>query len=153
MIFVRINPRCSQVMTLGDEIVVEGYVIPKDRLYTGNDEWVKIEGERARIGVTDYAQKQLKDVVGVELPETGRTVEKGEPIATIDSIKTAAEVYAPLSGQVLEVNEKLQESPELINTDPYGEGWIVVIRPSKLDDEKGSLLTPEKYAELVKKRE
>lgn len=138
---------------MADEIIVNGYVIPLDRLYTGSDEWVKIEDGKARIGVTDYAQKQLKDVVGVDLPETGAHIERGEPLATIDSIKTAAEVYSPLTGKVIEVNEKLLESPELVNSDPYGEGWLVVVEPERLDDEKGKLLTPEQYAELVKKRE
>ena len=135
------------------ELVVKGYVILTDRLYTGSDEWVKIEDGKARIGITDYAQRQLKDIVGVDLPETGSTVSKGEPLVTIDSIKTAAEVYAPLTGVVVEVNEKLLESPELVNTDPYGEGWLVVIEPSKLDEEKPKLLSAEDYAKLIEKRE
>jgi len=138
---------------LSEHIDVKGYIILKDRLYTGSDEWVKIEGGRARIGVTDYAQKQLKDIVGVDLPETGRKFSRGEPLAVIDSIKTSAEVYSPLSGVVVEVNEKLVEMPELINSDPYGEGWIAVIEPSDLESEKEKLLSPNDYAKLIEKRE
>uniref|UniRef100_A0A7J3ZLH8 Probable glycine cleavage system H protein n=1 Tax=Fervidicoccus fontis TaxID=683846 RepID=A0A7J3ZLH8_9CREN len=135
-----------------EKIEVKGYIVVSDRYYTSSDEWVKIEHNKARIGVTDYAQKQLKDIVGVELCEVGRKVRQGEVIATLDSIKATAEVYAPLAGTIEEVNERLVDAPELINNDPYGDGWIAVIVPSNLEEEKRKLLTPKDYAELIKKR-
>jgi len=137
---------------LEEKIEVKGYIVVSDRYYTSSDEWVKIEHNKARIGVTDYAQKQLKDIVGVELCEVGRKVRQGEVIATLDSIKATAEVYAPLAGTIEEVNERLVDAPELINNDPYGDGWIAVIVPSNLEEEKRKLLTPKDYAELIKKR-
>jgi len=102
--------------------------------------------------VTDYAQKKLRDIVGVELPEIGREVRAGEVVVSLESVKAAAEVYAPVSGRIVEVNERLEEEPELINSDPYGEGWLFKIEiadPRELE----KLLTPEKYAEHIKKRE
>ena len=105
-------------------------------LYTKTDEWARREDGRVRVGVTDYAQKMLKDIVGVELPEVGLEVKRGDVVATLESIKTTADVYAPVSGEVVEVNERLLEEPELVNKDPYGDGWIVVIRaadPSELE--------------------
>ncbi len=137
---------------MGEELVVNGYIVLKDRLYTGNDEWVKREDGKVKIGITDYAQKQLKDIVGIDLPETGQKVKKGEPIATIDSIKTAAEVYSPVTGVIVDVNEVLLENPEFLNTDPYGEGWIAVIEGEKIEEEVETLMTPEKYADYIKRR-
>jgi len=137
---------------VGEELIVNGYLVLKDRLYTGNDEWVKKENGKVKIGITDYAQKQLKDIVGIDLPETGQKVNKGEPIATIDSIKTAAEVYSPVTGVIVDVNEVLLENPEFLNTDPYGEGWIAVIEGEKIEEETESLMTPEKYADYIKRR-
>ncbi|NPA05557.1 MAG: glycine cleavage system protein GcvH [Crenarchaeota archaeon] len=134
-----------------EEIVVEGYRIPRDRLYTKTDEWAKREANTVIVGVTDYAQKKLRDIVGVDLPEEGQEVRRGEPIASIESVKAAADVYAPVSGRIVEVNERLLDEPELINKDPYGEGWIARIEisdPSELEQ----LLTPEQYAEEVKKK-
>jgi glycine cleavage system H protein len=115
-------------------------------LYTETDEWVKVEGDVARIGVTDYAQKMLRDVVGVELPKLGVKVRRGQSIAVIESIKATAEVYAPVTGTVVEVNERLRDEPELVNKDPYGGGWIVAV---KMDDPKEleQLLKPQEYIE------
>jgi glycine cleavage system H protein len=115
-------------------------------LYTETDEWVKVEGDVARIGVTDYAQKMLKDVVGVELPKPGAKVRRGQSVAVIESIKATAEVYAPVTGTVVEVNERLRDEPELVNKDPYGGGWIVAV---KMDDPKEleQLLKPQEYIE------
>ena len=117
-------------------------------LYTKTDEWARREDGRVRVGVTDYAQKMLKDVVGVELPEVGAEVKRGDVVATLESIKTTADVYAPVSGRVVEVNERLLEEPELINKDPYGDGWIVVIEladPSELE----GLLDHEGYVKKL----
>ncbi|MCE4611709.1 MAG: glycine cleavage system protein GcvH [Desulfurococcales archaeon] len=119
--------------------------------YTDTDEWVRVEGEVARVGVTDYAQKELKDVIGVELPERGSKVKKGDSAATIESIKATADVYSPVSGEIVEVNERLLEEPELINKDPYGDGWIFAVKienPSELE----ALLDYQAYIESVRKR-
>ncbi len=134
-----------------NELRVDGYIVLRDRRYTESDEWVKLEDDVALVGITDYAQKKLRDIVGVELPEPGRNVKKGETIASIESVKAAAEVYAPLDGEIVEVNERLYEEPELLNRDPYG-AWIVKIRVAdKSQFEK--LLTPEQYVELIRRRE
>ncbi len=137
---------------MAGEIRVGGYIVLTDRRYTDTDEWVKVEDGVAVVGITDYAQKKLRDIVGVELPETGRRVKRGEAVAAIESIKAAADVYAPVSGEVVEVNERLLDEPELLNRDPYGEGWMFKIRvedPGELE----KLLTPEQYAERIKREE
>uniref|UniRef100_A0A7C1E8J2 Probable glycine cleavage system H protein n=1 Tax=Fervidicoccus fontis TaxID=683846 RepID=A0A7C1E8J2_9CREN len=128
-----------------------GYKVATDRLYTREDEWVKVESGKATIGITDYAQKQLKDIVGVDLPVLGRTYRKGEAIAFVDSIKASAEVYAPLSGKVIEINESLQDDPQLINKDPYGDGWIARIEVLNIDETK-DLMKPEEYVEYIRRR-
>jgi len=125
------------------------YDVDDGLLYTKTDEWVRVEDGMIRVGVTDYAQKELKDIVGVELPEPGREVERGEPVAVLESVKATAEVYAPVDGVIEEVNERLLEEPELINKDPYGEGWIFTMRPSAPEQLK-ELLTPEAYAGRIK---
>ncbi|BAN90092.1 glycine cleavage system protein GcvH [Aeropyrum camini] len=135
------------------EVEVAGvkFVLRKDLRYTESDEWARLEDGIATVGITDFAQKELKDVVGVELPEKGRKVRKGEAVATVESIKATADIYAPLSGEIVDVNEKLLDQPELINDDPYGEGWIFKI---KVEDprEFETLLTAEQYVESVRKR-
>jgi glycine cleavage system H protein len=138
---------------LSEDIVVElkskKYIVKKDRRYTETDEWAKLEGSVAIVGLTDYAQKELKDIVSIELPEVGRKVRKGEEVGVVDSIKASSSYYSPLTGEVVEVNEKLTGNPELVNKDPYGEGWVFKIRVEN-PGEYDSLLTPEKYAEKVK---
>ncbi len=134
-----------------DKIIVDGkYVVLKDRYYTDTDEWVKIDGELATVGITDYAQKKLRDIVGVELPEVGREVKMGEPVAVVESVKAAADIYSPLSGTITEVNGDLSSSPELINKDPYGKGWIFKIKISN-PEEKDKLLNADRYVEKIKK--
>ncbi len=133
------------------EVVVSGkkYVVKRDRRYTRDHLWVKVEDGRARIGLTDYGQDVLKDVVGVELPEPGRRVGVGEVVASIEGLKTTTEVYTPLSGVIASVNERLVNEPELINTDPYGDGWLFEITGySREEYEK--LLSPEDYIESLK---
>ncbi|MCI4456563.1 MAG: glycine cleavage system protein GcvH [Desulfurococcaceae archaeon] len=117
-------------------------------MYTLDDEWVKIEGDIAIIGVTDYAQKKLKNIISIELPEIGRRMSKREVVATIESVKAVADVYSPLTGTVIEINETLKDQPELINHDPYGKGWIIKIKienPSEIN----TLLKPEEYAKKI----
>jgi glycine cleavage system H protein len=105
--------------------------------YSEEHEWVRVEGGEGVIGITDYAQDQLSDVVYVELPEVGDVFEKGDILATVESVKTASDVYMPVGGEVLEINEALEDSPELVNKDPYGQAWFVRIAiddPAELDD-------------------
>ena len=105
--------------------------VPEGLRYTKDHEWAKIEGKRARIGITDFAQDQLTDVVFVELPPMGRTVKQGEPIGTVESVKAVSEIFSPITGKVAEVNKALTEKPELVNKDPYGEGWMVVVEAAE----------------------
>ena len=137
---------------MAEEIRVNNYIVLRDRLYTKTDEWVKREGDIVVVGITDYAQKKLRDIVGVDLPEPGTSVKAGDTVASIESVKAAADVYAPVSGEIVEVNERLYDEPELLNKDPYGDGWMFKIR---LSDEKEleKLLTPEQYAEKIRKEE
>ena len=123
-------------------------MVPKELLYTKDHEWVRLEDGKAKVGITDHAQKSLGDIVYVELPAVGKTVKKGERAATVESVKAVGEVFAPLSGKVVEVNETVTQSPDLINKDPYGQGWLFVL---EIADKKEieTLLTPEAYEELV----
>ncbi|MDQ7031184.1 MAG: glycine cleavage system protein GcvH [Desulfonauticus sp.] len=125
-------------------------MIPENLLYTKSHEWVKIDQETAIIGITHFAQEQLGDITFIELPEVGRTLEQGEEIGSIESVKAASEVYSPVSGEVIEINTSLEDAPEKINEDPYGEGWICKI---KLSAPPQKLLTPEEYAKLIQEHE
>src|SRR6266571_3804223 len=105
--------------------------VPEALRYTKDHEWAKLEGKRARIGITDHAQTELTDVVFVELPPIGKVVKQGEPLGTVESVKAVSEIFAPVSGKVVEVNKALEEKPEIVNKDPYGEGWMVVLETSE----------------------
>ncbi|MCL1599532.1 MAG: glycine cleavage system protein GcvH [Actinomycetia bacterium] len=107
---------------------------PQDLRYAENHEWIRIDGSHARMGISDYAQDALGDIVFVELPEVGRVVSAGEAFAEVESTKSVSDVYAPVSGTIIEVNTALADTPELVNSDPYGEGWFVVIETSDLAD-------------------
>ncbi|MEX2705347.1 MAG: glycine cleavage system protein GcvH [Candidatus Freyarchaeota archaeon] len=130
-------------------VKVEDVNIPDDLLYIEEHQWAKIEGENVRVGITDYAQKALRDVVYVELPEVGTEVEHMNEFGSIESVKAVSELYAPVSGEIIEVNGELEDAPELVNEDPYGKGWMIIIKASNLDEEKGKLLTAEQYAKIV----
>jgi len=121
---------------------------PQGYRYTKDHEWLAIEGDRGRVGITDYAQKQLGDVVFVELPELGRTLLAGERFGTVESVKAVSELYAPVAGEVVEVNTPLADKPETINQDPHGAAWMIVV---KLADPAlaGSLLDAAAYEALV----
>jgi len=125
---------------------------PKDLKYTKDHEWARVEGNVAVVGITDYAQEKLGSIVFVELPPLGKSVKKGETVVTVDSVKAVAEVYSPLSGQVEEANESLKDIPEIINQDPYGQGWMVKIKISD-PAERGALMTPEVYQAFVAEEE
>lgn len=118
---------------------------PEELGYSKEHEWVKDEGNnRVRIGITHFAQEELGDVVFVELPQAGQTVEKDKPFSVVESVKAVSDIYSPLSGTIVEVNEELENRPELINEDPYGAGWIIVLELSD-PAEKETLLTAAEY--------
>lgn len=121
---------------------------PSDLKYTKDHEWVRLDGPQAQVGITDYAQKQLGDVVYLELPEVGRRVTKGDVFGTIESVKAVSELYAPVSGEVTEVNSALTERPEAVNKDPHG-SWMIALKISNPGD-TADLLDAEKYTELTK---
>ena len=121
---------------------------PADLKYTKDHEWIRLAGEIAEIGITDFAQDQLGDVVFVELPDPGRTVTAGESFGTIESVKAVSDVIAPLSGEILEVNQKAVDAPETVNEDPYGEGWLIRIRLSDSSEVDG-LLDVEAYKQFL----
>ncbi len=123
-----------------------------DLKYTESHEWVKVEGGTATVGITDYAQEQLTDIVFVELPEVGKEVEKGGECAVIESCKIAAELYAPVSGKVTEVNNELQDKPELINEDAFGKGWVLKLE-IKDSSEIDSLMDAGAYRSHLEKSE
>ena len=110
--------------------------VPDDLLYTESHEWVRREGDKIRVGITDHAQAELTDVVYVELPKVGATYEARGTIAVVESVKAASDIYAPVKGTVLEVNKALESNPALVNSDPYGDGWIYVLQIDNLDQLK-----------------
>lgn len=122
--------------------------IPEDLSYTAEHEWIDIENDIATVGITDYAQGELGDIVFVELPNQGDNTTQMEPFGTIEAVKAVSELFAPLSGKVVEVNSALEEAPELINNDPYGEGWIIKIKIGD-DSEIAKLLTAEDYRSQI----
>ncbi|MBM7694446.1 glycine cleavage system H protein [Peribacillus deserti] len=121
---------------------------PKDLRYSEEHEWVKIEGGNVRIGITDFAQSELGDIVFVELPEVGAEIKADEPFGSVESVKTVSELYAPISGKIVEINEELSDSPEFVNESPYEKAWMVVIEPSNVSDVDG-LMTSEQYEAMV----
>ncbi len=127
------------------------FIVDDSLLYTETDEWIKVEEGVVRVGITDYAQRMLRDIVGIELPKQGIKAKRGQTIAVIESVKATAEVYAPITGTVIDVNIRLREEPELINRDPYGEGWIVTMKIEN-EEELKQLLKPQNYIEKVQKK-
>ncbi|NOX35981.1 MAG: glycine cleavage system protein GcvH [Calditrichaeota bacterium] len=122
--------------------------LPEELKYTKDHEWARVDGDTVVVGITDYAQSELGDIVYVELPEVGAQVSQGESFGTIEAVKAVSDLYAPVSGEVIEVNEKLNDSPELVNQDPYGEGWMIKIKisnPAELDE----LLDKAQYEALL----
>ncbi|MCU0591591.1 MAG: glycine cleavage system protein GcvH [Desulfobacterales bacterium] len=122
---------------------------PGELGYVDSHEWVRTEDGRARIGITDYAQDQLGDVVYVELPAPGKSLAKGAPFGSVESVKAVSELYMPIGGTVVEINAALENSPELVNSDPYGRGWMIVVEPSQPEDLK-NLLSVQAYHEKLK---
>ncbi|RMH80651.1 MAG: glycine cleavage system protein GcvH [Acidobacteria bacterium] len=131
-----------------EDIMVGKYIVKGDRYYTKEHEWALIRGNKAWIGITDYAQKELGDVVYVDLPSVGESYESGDAVANIESVKSVSPIYAPLSGVVVEVNEVLNDEPHLVNESPYEDGWIAVIElsdPMEVED----LMPAQDYAQLL----
>jgi glycine cleavage system H protein len=122
--------------------------IPEDLRYSSDHEWVRVEGNEVRIGITDYAQDALGDVVFVELPEVGASVKRGDSFSEVESTKSVSEVYAPISGSVTQVNTELTDNPERLNDDPYGDGWVCVIAVAD-EGELAPLLDAEGYRSLI----
>ena len=122
--------------------------VPNDLLYTSDHEWVSVEGNVATIGITDFAQSELGDIVFVEFPELNSTLEKGQSIGSIEAVKTVADLYMPISGTVIAVNKNLDKNPEIVNDTPYGDGWMVKIEIAN-QDEISDLLAATAYYDLI----
>lgn len=122
--------------------------VPADLRYSEEHEWVKVEGDKVRIGITDFAQAELGDIVFVELPEVGTEIVANEPFGSVESVKTVSELYAPISGKVVEVNEELEDSPELVNESPYDKAWMVVVEPAD-PSEIENLMTADEYKKMT----
>jgi len=127
------------------------YEIPDDLRYSEEDEWAREEDDRVVVGITDYAQQQLGDIVFVELPELGATYDKGNPFGVVESVKAVSDLYAPISGEIVEVNQDLVDRPEAVNEDCYDVGWMVIFEPSD-PGELDTLLDPEAYRKYVDER-
>jgi glycine cleavage system H protein len=121
---------------------------PEELRYADSHEWVRVDEEIGTIGITDYAQKELGDVVFVELPQVGTQLELGDEMGSIESVKAVSELFAPVSGEVVEINESLAEKPELVNTDPYGDGWMIKVKLSA-PDEVDELMSAEDYEDYI----
>jgi len=119
-------------------------ILPEELLYTENHEWVRVEGSHAALGITDYAQSQLKDIVFVEMPEIGSNFKRGESLGVVESVKTVADLYSPVTGRVLETNATLRDHPQFVNEDPYGKGWVVRMELGDREELQG-LLSAKDY--------
>ena len=140
-----------EVGIMTDETNIDELNIPDDLKYTETSEWLKVEGDLGRVGVTDYAQHELTDIVYVELPKVGDKIEKGQEFGVVESVKAVAEFYAPVTGEIVEVNEELENAPETMNQDPYGGGWMAVIKIAEAGEIE-SLMDSGAYREFLKKK-
>jgi len=122
---------------------------PKELRYSEEHEWVKVEGDKIRIGITDFAQHELGDIVFVELPEVGDELKADEPFGSVESVKTVSELYAPISGKIVAVNEDLSDDPQFVNESPYEKAWMVLIEPTDVS-EVDKLMSAEQYEEMIK---
>lgn len=121
-------------------VKVEAYEVPEGLYFSKDFEWVKIEGDKVRIGITDYAQKSLREIVYAELPSVGSDVKQDEPYGTLESVKAVSDLVAPVSGTILEVNDEAQSKPETLNEDPFGKGWLLIVKPSNLQAELANIM-------------
>lgn len=127
---------------------MEQLKFPKELLYSPTHEWVRVEGNKAIIGITDYAQSELGDITYLELPKVGDNIEVGQPFGVIESIKADEELFAPISGTVVAINQKVVENPEIINDDPYGDGWIIAVEINQSNELK-TLMSAEQYRRML----
>lgn len=123
-------------------------IIPQNLKYTSEHEWVRLEGDVAYVGITDYAQEQLGDIVFVDIPSVGETLEAGDVFGTIEVVKTVSDLFMPVACEVLEQNEALEDNPELVNEDPYGKGWLIKVKPADVADLEG-LLDADGYKHII----
>jgi len=131
-------------------VKVDGTEVKEGLYYTKEFEWLKVEGDKVRVGITDYAQKQLREIVYAELPSQGATTKQNEPYGTVESVKAVSDLIAPISGTIEQVNQEVQSKPESLNEDPYGKAWLLVIKPSSLQAELANLMDFSKAAEWHK---
>ena len=121
-------------------VKVEGFEVPENLYYHKEYLWAKVEGDKVKVGMSDFAQKQLNDIVYVELPSAGDEITQNEPFGTLESVKAVSDLIAPISGTIEKVNEELESKPELLNEDPYGEGWLLIVTPTNLDADLKNIL-------------
>jgi glycine cleavage system H protein len=131
-------------------VKVDNYEVPEGLYYSKDFEWIKIEGDKVRMGITDYAQKQLREIVYAELPEAGTEVKQNEPYGTVESVKAVSDLVAAMSGTIEEVNAEVQSKPELLNEDPYVKGWLILVKPANLQAELANLMDFDKAVEWHK---
>jgi glycine cleavage system H protein len=131
-------------------VKVDNYEVPEGLYYSNDFEWVKIEGGEVRMGITDYAQKQLREIVYAELPEAGTEVNQNEPYGTLESVKAVSDLVAAISGTVEEVNDEVKSKPEVLNEDPYVKGWLILVKPANLQAELANLMDFDKAVEWHK---
>jgi len=131
-------------------VKVDGFEVPEGLYYTKEFEWLKIEGDKVRVGVTDYAQKQLREIVYAELPSQGTALTQNTPYGTVESVKAVSDLVAPISGSVEEVNAEVQSKPELLNEDPYIKGWLLIVKPANLQSELANLMNYNQAVEWHK---
>ncbi len=131
-------------------VKVDGNEVPEGLYYTKEFEWIKIEGDKVRVGITDYAQKQLREIVYAELPAPGGSLKQNDPYGTVESVKAVSDLVAPISGTIEQVNAEVQSKPELLNEDPYNKGWLLIVKPSSLQTELTNLMNFDKAAEWHK---
>jgi len=131
-------------------VKVGKYEVPEGLLFSEDFEWIKVEGEKVRMGISDYAQKQLREIVYIELPEEGTELIQNEPYGTLESVKAVSDLISALSGTIEKVNTEIQSNPELLNTDPFGKGWLILLKPSNLEEEQKKLMNFDKAVEWHK---
>ncbi|MFC1506434.1 glycine cleavage system protein GcvH [Thermoproteota archaeon] len=129
---------------------INDYEVPEGLFYTKEHTWIKVEDDKCRVGITDYAQKALHEVVFVELPNVDSKVEHMKPAGTLESVKAVSDFFSPVSGDIIEVNTSLPDNPERVNETPYGDGWVAIIKPSNLDQELSALMDANKYGDFLK---
>ena len=134
-------------------VKVENYEVPEGLYYSNDFEWIKVEENKVRMGITDYAQKQLREIVYAELPDAGATVKQSEPYGTLESVKAVSDLVAAVSGTVEEVNAEVRSQPELLNEDPYEKGWLLIVKPTNLKAELANLMDFDKAVEWHKNQD